>query len=99
MEREPLEIFKQKDPEMFNNIVSGRKLAYAEGTLPAKYKFLIALALDSSLGAANGVKSLAGQAIAAGATKEEILDAVRVAYFICGAHSAYTAAQALGEIL
>jgi alkylhydroperoxidase/carboxymuconolactone decarboxylase family protein YurZ len=99
MEKEPLEIFKQKDPVLFDSITAGRKLAYLDGALPAKHKFLIAMALDISLGAVNGVKSLAGQAMKAGASKEEVLEAVRIAYFICGVSSAYTAAQALEGIL
>lgn len=63
---------------------SSRELALKDGALSVKHKLLIALALDASLGAANGVKSLAGQAMAAGATKEEIFEALRVAYHISG---------------
>jgi len=43
------------------------------------------------------VKSLAGQAIEAGATQEEITEALRVANYISGVGSLYTAAQALNE--
>ena len=99
MDREPLEIIKHNDPAMFEAITAGRKLTYTDGALQAKYKLLIAIALDASLGSVNGVKSLAGQAMKAGASKEEILEAVRVAYFICGVSCVYTAAQALDGIL
>jgi alkylhydroperoxidase/carboxymuconolactone decarboxylase family protein YurZ len=47
----------------------------------------------------NGVKSLAQQAMEAGATHEEITEALRVANYISGVGSLYTAAQALNEIL
>jgi alkylhydroperoxidase/carboxymuconolactone decarboxylase family protein YurZ len=99
MEKDPLEIFKEKNPELFGSLTAGRKLAYAEGVLPVKYKFLIAMSLDAASGAANGVKSLALQAMKAGATKEEVLEAIHVTYFISGASSVYTAAQGLNDIL
>ena len=45
--------------------------------------------------ACNRVEHLA---IEAGATREEIAEAVRVAYYISGVGSVYTAAQALKEL-
>ena len=45
-----------------------------------------------------GVKSLAQQAMEAGATKEEITEALRVAQYLSGVGCVYTAAQALGEL-
>ena len=41
----------------------------------------------------------ASRAMKAGATKEEIMETLRVAQYISGVGSAYTAAQALKEIL
>lgn len=73
-------------------------LTFQDGALSRKNKLIIALALDAAHGAANGVKSLAKQALVAGATKEEIMDALRVTYFISGVGSIYTAAQGLNEI-
>jgi len=57
------------------------------------------MAFDASFGAVQGVKSLARQAIEAGATKEEIMETLRVAQYISGVGSVYTAAQALKELL
>ncbi len=39
------------------------------------------------------------QAMEAGATKDEIMQAVKVTHYICGAGSVYTAAAALKDIL
>ncbi len=58
MNHDPLEIIKETDPELFNNIRATRNLAFQDSTLPLKNKLLIALALDAAHGAANGVKSL-----------------------------------------
>ncbi len=98
MNQNPLEVIKNNDTELFNTIGAARSLAFQEGPLSLKHKLLIALALDAAHGAANGVKSLAKQALDAGATKAEITDALRVAYFITGVGSIYTAAQGLQEI-
>lgn len=98
MDKNPLELIKEIDDELFNNILSSRQLAFGDGALSSKNKILIALALDAAHGAVNGVKSLAKQAIDAGATREEIIDALRVVYFISGVGSIYTAAQALSDI-
>ena len=43
-------------------------------------------------------KSLAQAAIDAGATKEEITEALRVVQYVCGAGSVYTAAHALAAL-
>jgi alkylhydroperoxidase/carboxymuconolactone decarboxylase family protein YurZ len=99
MEKDPLEILKEKGAELFNNIAAGKKLAYSDGALSAKHKLLIAMALDVVLGSANGVKFLAAQAMKAGASKDEILDALNVVYFASGVVSVYTAAQGLVDIL
>lgn len=96
---DPLEIYSKKDPELYKAIHSNRQMAFSDGALPVKTKLLIALAVDTVLSAENGVRHLALTALEAGAKKEEILDAVRVAYFINGVGSAYTAANALSDIL
>jgi alkylhydroperoxidase/carboxymuconolactone decarboxylase family protein YurZ len=57
------------------------------------------MVLDAVHGAPDGVKSLAREAIKAGATKEEIAEALRVAQYICGVGCVYTAARALKEVL
>ncbi len=98
MPEHPLAIFEKLDPALWNQVKNGADLALCDGALPRKFKLLIAMALDSSLGAASGVQALARQAQAAGATKEEIFEAVRVAAHICGSSSVYMAAAGLREL-
>jgi alkylhydroperoxidase/carboxymuconolactone decarboxylase family protein YurZ len=97
MSENPLKIFEKLDPELLELVENTRKLALADGALPRKFKFLIAMALDASHGTVQGVKALAQAALQAGATKEEIAEALRVAQFISGVGSVYTAAHALKE--
>jgi alkylhydroperoxidase/carboxymuconolactone decarboxylase family protein YurZ len=61
-------------------------------------KLLIAMAFDASHGAIGGVKGLASRAMQAGATKEEIVEVLRVACHLGGVGSIYIASQALKEL-
>ena len=95
----PLDIIKESDSELFDLIGQSDELSFTEKGIPLQYKFLIAMALDASEGAENGVRNLATQAINAGATKEEVMQAVRIANYISGIGSVYTAANALKDIV
>ena len=99
MSKNPLEIIAKNDQEFLDHIMQSRDLAFAEGALSAKTKTLMAMALDAAMGAEAGVGSLAAQALEAGATKEEIMETIRVAGFVSGAHAVFTAAHGLDEIL
>jgi len=98
MPKHPLEVIGANDPELLDEMCRARDLALTDGALSWKHKLLIALALDAAHGAVAGVRSLALQAMQHGATKAEIMEALRVVYHICGAGSIYTAAAALQEI-
>ena len=95
MPENPLKTIEKLDPALLENVNNTRALALNDGALPSKTKLLIALALDASHGATDGVRSLAQAAINAGATKEEIMETVRVAQFISGVGCVYVAARAL----
>jgi alkylhydroperoxidase/carboxymuconolactone decarboxylase family protein YurZ len=97
MQENPLKTLEKLDPELLRLVEETRQLALSDGALPGKFKLLIALALDAAHGAVDGVKSLAQRAMQAGATKEEITEALRVAQYISGVGSVYTASRALKE--
>jgi alkylhydroperoxidase/carboxymuconolactone decarboxylase family protein YurZ len=86
------------DPVFMNHLQETNKLVYGEGALPKKTKYLIAMAFDAAHGAVNGVKSLAQSAMREGATKEEIVETLRVAYQLSGVGSIYIASQGLKEL-
>jgi alkylhydroperoxidase/carboxymuconolactone decarboxylase family protein YurZ len=98
MAENPLTIIEKLDPDLFKNVEATRDLALGDGVLPRKVKLLMAMALDASHGTVEGVKALTQQAMKAGATKEEIMETVRVAQFISGAGCVYTAAHALKDL-
>ena len=98
MAENPLKIFEKLDPELLKLVDNTRALALNDGALPRKIKLLIAMALDASQGTVEGVRSLAEQALKAGATKEEMMESLRVADFICGIGCVYTAAHAFKDL-
>jgi alkylhydroperoxidase/carboxymuconolactone decarboxylase family protein YurZ len=98
MAEHPLQILEKIDPELLKIVKTTNDFALADGALPRKVKFLIAMALDASHGAMEGVRSLAQQAMKTGATREEIMEAIRVAQFVSGAGCVYTAARAFKEL-
>jgi alkylhydroperoxidase/carboxymuconolactone decarboxylase family protein YurZ len=99
MPEHPLKIYEDLDPKLLSLVNDTQKLALDDGALPRKIKLLIAMVLDAVNGATEGVQALARQAIEAGATKEEIAEALRVAQYVCGVGCVYTAARALREVL
>jgi alkylhydroperoxidase/carboxymuconolactone decarboxylase family protein YurZ len=98
MAENPLKIIEKLDLELFKNVETTQALALGAGALPRKVKLLMAMALDASHGAFEGVKALTVQAMKAGATKEEILETLRVAQYISGVGCVYTAAHAFENL-
>ena len=98
MTENPLKIFEKLDPELLKLVDNTRALALSDGALSRKIKLLMAMGLDASQGTVEGVRSLAEQALKAGATKEEIMEAIRVADYICGVGCVYTAARAFRDL-
>ncbi len=94
----PLKIIEKLDPELLQLVGNTRALALNDGALPRKIKLLMAMGLDASQGAVEGVRTLTEQALQAGATKEEIMETLRVADYICGVGCVYTAARAFRDL-
>jgi len=99
MQGHPLKTLERLDPKLLSLVKETRKFAFSDGALPRKVKLLIALALLAANGAHDGVKSLAQVAMQADATKEEIVEVLRVAQYICGAGSVFTASSTLSELV
>ncbi len=98
MAEHPLKVLETVDPELFKLVQSQRDFALADGALPKKVKLLIAAALDANYGSASGVAALARQAMEAGATRQEVTEAVRVAQYMGGAFPVFAAAAGLKEL-
>jgi alkylhydroperoxidase/carboxymuconolactone decarboxylase family protein YurZ len=95
----PMKMLESMDPELYKVVESNRKFAYTDGVLPLKFKMLLTMALDASHGTVPGTMSCAMGAMQAGATKEEIMETLRVVGFVCGVGSVYTTIQALKQCI
>lgn len=98
MQEHPLKTLEKLDPKLLSLVEETTEFAFSDGALPRKFKLLIAMALDAAHGATDGVKSLAQQAMQAGATREEIAEVLRVTQYVSGVGSVYTASRALREL-
>lgn len=98
MSANPLDTYRKIDHELIKVFEDLQDLAFSEGKLPQKLKFLIAMAIDVDHGAVQGAIALGKRAIEAGATKEEITETLRVAYHIGGTGALYTSAMTLQNL-
>jgi len=90
-----VEALEKNDPQLLRQMTSLRDFVSKDGALPAKVKTLMCMLGDAILGHAEGVKAIAEQARAQGATEAEIAETVRVALFCAGIPGLVTGTFAL----
>jgi alkylhydroperoxidase/carboxymuconolactone decarboxylase family protein YurZ len=90
MEENPMAIFKREAPEVaaaFNGLIMS--LVASKG-LDQKTKQLIYIAMKSSMGDEMAVKAHVPMAIQAGATREEVVDAILMTLTVSGIRGVVT---------
>ena len=95
MSSNPLDVYKEFDPKLIEHYEKLQGFSYSDGALPAKFKLLIAMAIDVEHGAMQGAIAIGHRALKLGATKEEIVEALRISYQIGGNRALFTSAQVL----
>lgn len=91
------EKFARYDKQLYDCVSQIQQSAYPAAGLDRKTALLITLAIDASKGAAAGVAVLAKQAREAGATQEEIRQAIRIAYYVAGMQTLAAGSAAFDE--
>ena len=94
-----LDPIRRIDEKLRKQLLETQTQAYADGVLPAKFKILVAMALDAIHQSPEGVRVLAQLALENGATWEEIAEILAVIHYNCGAIPLYTASEGLGPLL
>jgi alkylhydroperoxidase/carboxymuconolactone decarboxylase family protein YurZ len=94
----PLDIYRRHDPKVMECSENLQKSALSDGELPQKIKLLIALAINIEHGSVQGATSLAQRVMKLGATKEEIIETLRVAYYVGGNRALFTSAVVLQSL-
>jgi alkylhydroperoxidase/carboxymuconolactone decarboxylase family protein YurZ len=82
------------DPDFAQYLEADRDFVMQDGAIPAKYKILMTMVVDALLAHDKGVETIANRARAAGASEEEINEAVRVAYLFGGTPALVSALNA-----
>ena len=86
-----LATLERRDPHFADSYRGTRERILQDGAIPAKYKLLMGMITDAIAAHPDGVKSLADNARAAGASEAEVTEAVEVGYLYGG-----TAALVMG---
>ncbi|MEW6752004.1 MAG: carboxymuconolactone decarboxylase family protein [Candidatus Latescibacterota bacterium] len=89
-----LDAVARHDPSFLPLLESEREFVMRDGAIPAKYKMLMTLVCDALLGHDKGCEAIANRARAAGATEEEIAEAVRIAQHFGGVPALVSALMA-----
>jgi len=79
-----MEELGKHDPEFFDLLTALMEKTREAGALDQKTRSLITLAIDAAGSHPEGVKSLAERARSLGASKEEILETIRLAFLGAG---------------
>ncbi|OBG28371.1 carboxymuconolactone decarboxylase family protein [Mycobacterium sp. 852002-51057_SCH5723018] len=83
---------QRRDPQFSDSYMAMRERILRDGAIPARYKLLMAMVTDAIAAHPDGVRTLANNARAAGATEPEVTEAVEVGYLFGG-----TAALVMGS--
>ncbi len=79
-----LAALEQRDPQFADSYLWTRDRILRDGAIPAKYKLLMGMITDAIAAHPDGVRTLADNARAAGASEAEITEAVEVGYLYGG---------------
>jgi alkylhydroperoxidase/carboxymuconolactone decarboxylase family protein YurZ len=79
-----IEALERNDAELLKQMTLLRDFVGKDGALSSKVKILMSMLGDAILGHPQGVKALAAQARAEGASEQEIAETVRVAFLCAG---------------
>lgn len=85
---------QERDPQFAELYMAQSGRIMKDGAIPAKYKILMTMIVDAIMAHPDGCAAIANRARGAGATEEEINEAVEVAYLFGGTPALVTATNA-----
>jgi alkylhydroperoxidase/carboxymuconolactone decarboxylase family protein YurZ len=98
MSGNPLDTLRKFDPKVIECFENIQNSALSDGALSQKVKLLIAMAIDVEHGATQGATALGQRAMKLGVKREEIVEALRVAYYMGGNRALFTSAIVLQSL-
>jgi len=94
----PMEVFVRLDPSSASFYEHCNKVILSDGALPAKYKMLLVMGIGAARMCEDCVVQSMRAALNLGATREEVLEALKVAFVSGGAQTIRTAKKALETV-
>ena len=91
------DILRDHAPDLDEQNRADRDFLGRPSALSAREKYLLALVLDSAANKPAGARSYGEKAVKAGATKEQVLDALRVLRMFAGRPALVTGCEALRQ--
>lgn len=91
-----LSTIERRDPQFAESYLAMRERILKDGAIPAKYKLLIGMVTDAIAAHPDGVRMLADNARAAGASEAEVTEAVEVGYLYGGTAALVMGSNAFG---
>ena len=91
------ELIRDLSPELDNQNRTDLEYLDRDTALSAREKYLIAMALDSAANKPAGARSYGEKAVKAGASKEQIIEALTVLRMFCGRPALVTGTEALRQ--
>ncbi len=92
-----VELIREHSPELDRQNNADMEFLGSGSALGPREKLVIAMVLDAAANKPNGVRSYAEKAVKAGATKEQILDALKILRMFWGRPALVTGAEALRQ--
>ena len=92
-----IQMVQKSDAQLGEFLGTGLDLIMTDGALPAKVKTLMTLVCDALLAHDEGVKSIADRARGMGVTEDEIIETVRVAFWMGGVPALVSGSAAFKE--
>jgi len=89
-----LRALEHRDPQFVDSYLAMHAHILEDGAIPAKYKRLMVMMIDAIAAHPDGVAALAQDARAAGASEDEITEAVEVGYLFGGTPALVTGVNA-----
>ena len=99
MSGNPHDVIKAIDEKSVKDYMALNNFCFCDGALSKKVKILIGLALDASKSSGAGVRHLALEAREAGASWDEIKEALQVAYYVGFATPYWAAINGLEDLV
>ncbi len=97
-EKSWVQLLAEQSQELADLLKADAEFIYSDTALPAWVKCLMAMQLDSIFNHPKGSRGYGRRAIEAGATKEQVVEAIKLLRLFAGRPAMATAAEALRDL-